>query len=441
MDHVLVFTPEITSRIAYVFQFLGTRALNLSVSLTDQRSEFQQASNCLKINYGQAAVSEADLNIPATGLLSEKGIRPITPTVHKHVSTIAVFPVDDPTFDLPFDLPSAVFYLLSRYEEYVPFTPDQHGRFPANQSFAYRHGFLDRPLINEWLLQLRTTLEQKGLHLPPCPLDYRFLPTYDIDLAWAFRERPVWYQIGALLKDSLRWNWDQWKDRLLVLSQRKKDPYDTYDWLDALHQQYQVTPIYFWLLGDLATYDRNISTNRPAFKELVRRIHQQYLSGIHPSYRAADQSTQLTLEVSRYREMTGEKPVRSRQHYLRLSFPNTYQELIRVGIEADYTLGYAAEPGFRASYAGPFFWYDLSHERETHLEIHPFCVMDGTLRRYKNWTDQEAASYLSDLVRRCQQARAPLVSLWHNSSFYPAGGWDGMKDLYQTFLAEASTKR
>jgi len=438
MDQVLVFAPASSARVSYVFQFLGTRALGMPVSVTDQWSEFSTAAGCLKIHYGNTAIPGADVNLPATGLLSETGIRPISPAVRHQSSTIELFPVDDPAFDFSFDVPSAVFYLLSRYEEYLPFTPDQHGRFPAQQSFAFRHGFLDRPLINEWLLQFRDILEKRGIRLPPCPMAYSFHPTYDIDLAWAFRERPAWYQIGALAKDSLRWNWEQWRDRLLVLAQQKEDPYDTYEWLDSLHQQYGLQPVYFWLLGDLGPFDRNISADRAAFRNLIQGINRRYSCGVHPSYRAAERPAQLKREIDRYHDITGQHPVRSRQHYLRLSFPHTYQALVNIGMEADFTLGYASEPGFRASCGGPFFWYDITREKETSLEIHPFCVMDGTFSRYKKWSARETVAYLMDLTERCRKAKAPLISIWHNSSFYPAGGWDGMAEVYRTFLAKAS---
>ena len=437
MDQALVFAPASSSRISYVFRFLGARALGMSVSVTDQWPDFTSASGCLKIHYGKTAVPEADVNLPATGLLAEKNVRPITPTVRARSSALELFPVDSLGFDLSFDLPSAVFFLLSRYEEYLPFTPDQHGRFPAQQSFAYRHGFLDRPLINEWILQFRDTLEQKGIDLPPCPVAYSFIPTYDIDLAWAFRERPAWYQIAALVKDSFTWSWDNWRNRILVLSQQKKDPYDTYDWLHTLHQQYGVQPIYFWLLGDLGPYDRNISVTRPAFRKLILKVYQHYACGVHPSYQAAERPAQLRREVERFHDITAQHPVRSRQHYLRLSFPSTYQALLDVEVKADFTMGYASEPGFRASCAGPFYWYDLSQERETPLELHPFCVMDGTFSRYKKWSNQKTITYLTDLIERCRKAKAPLVSIWHNSSFYAAGGWDGMEGVYQTFLAKA----
>ncbi len=439
MVQALVFTPASSSRVSYVFRFLGKQALGMPVSITDQRSQFLRATDCLRIHYGSSPIPEADVNLPATGLLSESGIRPIAPKIAGQPPAIALFPVQSPGFDLSFDLPSAVFYLLSRYEEYLPFTPDQHGRFPAHQSLAFQHGFLDRPIVNEWLLRFREMIVQKGVMLPPNPMNYSFLPTYDIDLAWAFRERPGWYQFGALTRDSFRWNWSSWRDRIQVLLRQKQDPYDTYDWLHALHKEYDLKPVYFWLLGDLGRYDRNINPRRAALRDLIRRIRESYPCGLHPSYRAAGQPDQLAREVDRYQNITGQKPERSRQHYLRLSFPHTYQYLLKAGIKADFTMGYASEPGFRASFAGRFFWYDLSLEKETSLEIHPFCVMDGTFSRYKKWSREETISYLDALISRCRQAKAPLTSIWHNSSFYAAGGWESMPEIYQTFLAKASS--
>ncbi len=52
--------------------------------------------------------------------------------------------------DLPFDPFAASFYLVSRYEEYLPYQPDQFGRFPAKASVAYQNGFLKKPVVNHY---------------------------------------------------------------------------------------------------------------------------------------------------------------------------------------------------------------------------------------------------------------------------------------------------
>ena len=64
--------------------------------------------------------------------------------------------------------------------------------------------------------------------------------------------------------------------------------------------------------------------------------------------------------------------------------PETYRNLIEFDITDDYTMGYAAQPGFRASTCSSFNFYDLDREQETKLRVHPFCIMDASLRHYLN---------------------------------------------------------
>ena len=61
---------------------------------------------------------------------------------------LPVFFTVDKGSELTFDPFALVFYLVSRYEEYLPFQPDEHGRFPATASLAYRERFLDIPLVD-----------------------------------------------------------------------------------------------------------------------------------------------------------------------------------------------------------------------------------------------------------------------------------------------------
>ena len=53
------------------------------------------------------------------------------------------------------------FFLLSRYEEYLPHSKDQYGLYAHENSIAYKEGFLHQPLINIWLEDFRKLLEKK----------------------------------------------------------------------------------------------------------------------------------------------------------------------------------------------------------------------------------------------------------------------------------------
>ena len=45
--------------------------------------------------------------------------------------------------------------MLSRYEELIIKERDIHNRFPAYLSIAKQNGFLDRPLIDEYIIVLK----------------------------------------------------------------------------------------------------------------------------------------------------------------------------------------------------------------------------------------------------------------------------------------------
>ena len=85
--------------------------------------------------------------------------------------------------DIGFDIFAAIFYLLTRYEEYLPFQKDSYGRFDHRQSVAFRNDFLDQPLINTWLEDLRVLLASRNPDFKKPAHSFSFLPTYDIDMA------------------------------------------------------------------------------------------------------------------------------------------------------------------------------------------------------------------------------------------------------------------
>ena len=128
----------------------------------------------------------------------------------------------------------------------------------------------------------------------------------------------------------------------------------------------------------------------------------------------------------------------SRQHFLKLNFPSTYQGLINSGIKSDYSMGYAENIGFRAGVGVPFFWYDLEKEEATDLLIYPFQVMDVTLRNYLNLTPEDAFTQVTKIINIMKFTGGTFMTLWHNSSFAEQDGWSSdWKFLYERIIAEA----
>ena len=140
--------------------------------------------------------------------------------------------------------------------------------------------------------------------------------------------------------------------------------------------------LFFFLSGNYGRYDTNYALRSGSFKELIENLRPDCILGIHPSYRSNRDENLLHSEFAFYSGLLGKRPELSRQHFLLLSFPETYRRLIKQGITCDYSMGYAGHTGFRAGTCRPFRFYDLKEELETGLMLHPFQVMDVTLQQY-----------------------------------------------------------
>jgi hypothetical protein len=122
-----------------------------------------------------------------------------------------------------------------------------------------------------------------------------------------------------------------------------------------------------------------------------------------------------------------------------LKLPETYRRLIELDITDDYTMGYAYRVGFRASICTPFYFYDLDNEQITGLKIHPFAVMDATLKYYMKVQPEQAMSYISPLIKEVKKVNGDFISLWHNESLSENKIWAGWKNIYEQMAEEASS--
>src|SRR5436190_8549265 len=121
-------------------------------------------------------------------------------------------------------------------------------------------------------------------------------------------------------------------------------------------------------------------------QSLIKSLADYADIGIHPSYASNENRKQVKKEIRRLNKVLKREVTRSRQHFLKVTFPETYRTLIELDIEEDYSMGYASEIGFRASICTPFNFYDLDLDVETKLKLVPFMLMDGTMKDYMKLT-------------------------------------------------------
>jgi hypothetical protein len=418
----------------YICSFIFKEQLGLDFKLTIDSEAFKNHSGA-KINYSDSKIIDDEFYIQNHPLLFENDIK--TKDVNCFIvnGNKAFFKTADCNF--PFDIFAAAFYLLSRYEEYLPHEKDMYDRFAHENSLAFKEGFLNLPLINIWLQDFAESLSKK---FPDGSLrtivnfersTFNFIPTYDIDIAYSYKHKGLLRNTGGFLKSPSA-------ERIKVLGGSVKDPFDCYDWLNKLHKQYHLDPIYFFLLAEKnGEYDKNIPPHKDAMWQLVKKHTALYEIGIHPSWQSNTKISLLKNEMEWLAEMSGIKHITiSRQHYIKLYMPYTYRTLIEAGIQNEFSMGYGSINGFRASVASPFFWYDLEKDVATSLRIHPFCFMDANSFYEQKQNAEQSFKELTHYYTVCKNVNGTLITIWHNNFLGSSAAFKGWKEMYERFIAQ-----
>ncbi len=254
---LLLYSEHITSRLRYIVEFMSKELFDEPIRITSYRDEFLRTS-LPRLNYSDTEIDESDFFLRSTPLLFESTIEPrliecFDLNYHK-----AFFQTEG---DFPFDIFAASFYLMSRYEEYLPHQQDEYGRYAHTESLAFREGFLHLPLINIWMQELKKALHKKYPGLVFRYASFKFIPTYDIDIAWSYLHKGWKRNIGGLARSLLKGQWAlAIRKRINVWRRKEKDPYDAYEWLDSLHLYCRMKAYYFFLVaGRQKGADKNIS--------------------------------------------------------------------------------------------------------------------------------------------------------------------------------------
>lgn len=427
---ILIYTECKSPRLQYVLNYIFRDCFGCDFSVTDRETVFSPHQGP-KINYSGKYGLDG-FRIPVSGLLAENCIRKMEPMPETSQDVPHLFP-DDKATDLPFDILSAVFYMISRYEEYLPHEPDHHGRYYAGNSLAMKYDFLERPVVDLWVKNL---LERLTVMYPELDLSqgkFKFQPTSDIDLPYAILHRGVLRKMGANIRSSLKRDGES-EMRRAVLSGELKDPYDTFDEMRRIHAERGLKPIVFFLTSGYGKYDKSISPQNETFRELVGQTMKFGQPAIHPSYRSAGRPAVLQREIRMLSKITGVDILSSRQHYLKFILPESYRQYMEAGIRREYSMGFASHCGFRAGTSKPFHFYDLENETETPLIVTPFQVMDRTLKDYMKLSPISAVEKIKKMIDAVRSVNGTFVSIWHNEAFSDMGEWEGWKVVYLEML-------
>lgn len=435
---MLIYTPVITPRLQYIAEFSGKEISGNAFALTTDK-EIYLGTDGPRINYSPARIAPDDYWILPHGLLTETGISSKDTDCTDWNGLPVFFATSG---DLPFDIFSASFFLLSRYEEYLPHKKDTYGRYAHESSLAFRSKFLDRPLVNNWLQAFAKILQTKFPGFAVRKSVFSFLPTYDIDIAWSYKHKGSLRNLGGLLQSFFKGEWKRLGERINVLGGKTKDPYDAYSWMNSLHEKHQLRPYYFFLLAARrAKYDKNISPTHKAMQALISDHLIRYPLGIHPSWQSGDDPVLLEKEIATLAGITGAKVVSSRQHYIRFNLPDGYRRLIEKGIQFDFSMGYGTINGFRASVCSPFYWYELDKEKQSELLVFPFCYMEANSYYEQGYTSAQALEEMRHYHKVVKEIDGSLIMIWHNSFLGTDTDFAGWREVYEKFVIEAAGRK
>lgn len=426
---LLVYTTNITSRLRYSFKHICTRVLGIQVEFTNQIEVFI-AHDKMKMTYARQPLGQ-EIFIKSHDILFEQGLEAVEINVQTWEDTKCFFANGEKS-SLPFDIFAAAFYMLSRYEEYLPHVKDDYGRFLAKESLGYKHGFIHQPVVDIWAYKFRDMLAK---HYPQTIFPkrkYNIQPVIDVPLAYFYKEKGLLRIIGGSLKDLLRLRLRNFYNRSLVLSGFIRDPYDTFKWIITKQKQYPFRFMVFFLIGDYSTYDKNINTHKKSFVSLIKSISDYCNVGLKVSYFAIEDEKMLKKEKQRLEEITNQPLEASRNSFSKVNLPETYRHMVELEIHQDYTMGYISELGFRAGSCTPFQFYDLDYEIQTPLQINSYHCIDSALLKHLSFLDK--TQVLERLIKTIKSVNGTFTPVFHNYSFSNEAKWKGFKKLFNQVL-------
>jgi hypothetical protein len=421
---LLVYLPEDSARARYVIRHIFRHLFPTPYLLTGSGKEFL-AHQGPKFLYGREQLNDNQFFIKAEDIVFETEIKEISPLVIKGRIYTGKKPSE-------FDPIAAIFFLLSRYEEYFTAKTDYHGRYLPESSVIFQHQLEHIPLVEKYAAELVEKLESwfPGQLKYSRPRPKAFI-TVDVDSAYAYLYKPWYRQMINMARSLMK---REAVSPFAVYTGKSKDPYDSYDYLQEKERETGLTFKYFFLLGRWSKYDKNISPRHPVFRKLIQHLSKGGKGGIHPSYYSSEEPEKLEREIGLLSDILQAPVTASRQHYLRFRLPKTYHKLIQYGIREEYSMGYAGRLGFRASTCSPFYWFDLENNAETELKVFPVTYMDNCLSDYMGLDPEEALEKIASLAKTVYDHHGVFIPIWHNHTVNDYGKFKGWKKVFEDNL-------
>ncbi|GAB1856365.1 polysaccharide deacetylase family protein [Flavobacteriaceae bacterium MHTCC 0001] len=429
---LLVYTHKISPRLKYVFKHVCTRVLGIKVDFTTKIEEFI-AHGSIKMSYTNQSLGN-EFFIKSHDILFQQGLSDLEINVQNWEDTKCFFFNGEKSKNaLPFDIFAASFYMLSRYEEYLPQVKDDYGRFLATESLGYKHNFLHQPVVDIWAYKFKAALQYQFPNFKFPKKTYRVKPVIDVPSPYCFKLKGVMRTLGGTLKDLLRFRFKNLYVRYAVIFGFKHDPYDTFKYIINRQKSTNIKFLVFFYIGAYSTYDKGININKKKYVSLIKHVCDYCQVTLKASFFAINDIVILKKEKRQMEDVINTSLLGARFSFSKVNLPVTYRNMVELEIHEDYTMGYVDHIGFRAGSCTPFLFYDLDYEVQTPLKICPFQLMDFTLLKINSLLDKKKV--LNTLINEIKKVNGEFVPVFHNYTFSVDHRWQGFKELFNIILA------
>lgn len=401
MTVIVIYTPKVTNRIKYTFEFVFHQYFGIDYELTEN-TDVSILPEHFYISYGKE-INAAFFTIYQDNLLLEDTIQFQNISVSREADLPVFFQTTE-NFDIRFDIFSCIFYLLSRYEEYLPHEKDIHGRYKSSNSILARKEFNFSPIVELWLLFFKQKLVAIQPNLSFKKQEFTYIATFDIDNAFRYLGRNLLKHPPNIFKA------EYWKVRLNI----QADPYAILDKILNETQKYDFHTIFFFLLNDDGNENSKVSPESIELRKVIHYICTQAEIGLHPSYHSLEKNL-VQAEYHKLYQLSNRKTYHSRQHFLRISFPELLKNFKETNfLKTDYSLMYPDIIGFRAGISKAFTVYDLSNEEMSSITMQPSCWMDASFEYYRTENEDEIFENFLTIFNQLKEINGTLVTIFHN---------------------------
>ena len=426
---LLIYTHKISPRFSYIMRQIFVKILGIDIKFTTLVEDFIRHTGP-KITYTKQPLQN-EFFIRSNDLLFEQGINQFNINVEDWEGTPCFF-VTGPRSNIPFDIFAASFYLLSRYEEYLPYVKDAHGRFPPTESIAHKNSFLHLPVVDIWAYKLLEKLKERFPELEYKKRKYRYKSVIDVTTSHCYAFRGLGRSVGGLILDLGTLKLKRVVQRLAVWLRIRKDPYDNFTELMQYHKEFPCNSLFFFQFAEYSTYDKNVSPDNNKFKYLIKSVADYSTVSLSASYSSFSNIELLKTEKKRLSDVIHRPVQQSRLRYNRVDIPLTYRNLVEAEFTDDYTMGYTHVIGFKAGTCTSFNFYDIHMEIQQPIKIHPFALHDYALINIKS--KEEVLAKISAINRQTRMVNGEFITVFSNELLGETHKVNWL-DLYRTILS------